>query len=1357
MKYYNISIICIICVLFLNCAFDSEGQIRINSSFQKSLSSPKVKSRKKVIPNAISTDKDTLYAISTKKQNGWLAPLQTVDKKDIGKYPNLYRFSNKNSAGNWCRVESVDGNGSFIAGKFSTYIVKSNERKDSLANDDWKRKIDKTCRLDLISDPLGERVIQERAYDSYGDLIFSFSISPLGTEKNIFVGSYRDTYGLPAEMRNDKDFAYGTLVYIERDKWGNDSIVRYMDSKGYGKPNSDGVFCEQFIYDEFGRLLRDQSMDSNGMLVNDNMGYCGVEYQYDNRHNIIRATYMDDDWKPVKVKNCLDVIRKIYKYDEFNRLIELQYVDEFDCPIGNSKGTHKEIYEYNDFARRIMICGLDVSGNLSPYGTETDRCKSIDHYDENGDILRSTDYDCNGNIIRDFYIHSYLSSYDEDNSAIPFHYDQNDNVKIRKVYKNTYNTYKSTTYLDDGRISNITYYDSEGNIDKNESIPIIEYQYDVSREERPFNNQFLSDLVDIEIYKDAEGIIRQINCCNKDNSYVIDAKYENGYLIEISGKGYKNNENLQVDDLNEFGKVTRCGGSSWMHGYSLRANKTPTGNYNCYYGTDEFGEPNYSEYDDGTIYCYMHKSKIKDNLYLDENNVPITDFKAFKDNCPKYLSIEVTDKIGYEYGFDDNDIVLAINDYCINPLIGNIDFIILKSLLPVLTAGDKKNIKLFHIDPVTLTTSVKNINIDVGSIDEYGFRLHCMYATSRQHERISKMAHQNMETLYYDMINSSHNNIVGISRSSFRDKSPYSVQNGKDAILLGAQIKDFPLINWKYGEDQNKIEKIINLRNNVTDYVDSIPEIVLYVTHDGIRVDTIKTKENKVGCSFFHANVDNDTYLKMRELSKSISWKSQSDHLSSIKDYKNLDDEAKDWLYNRAEVYYQADFEDLSFDIYKKLADVGYAKAYSKLNGCYSYGWGTQQNLKKAEKYAVLGGDEGLSLCRIADKYLNTNKKDKAISLLKKVGPEHYFYDWAQMYLGDAYLTNDTTMALDCYFTALNDCESLAKGFQTKNLINRIRNVDSNVSMMDSIFAVAKKIYSNREYKKSYSIFEALVDYDYDPATLYLSHCLLYGQGTEKDEDMAISLAEQQYYDRKDSDPLYNVGIYFMKNEEFNKAIKIFKKIEKGSSFMTRYNMGKIYANPKFYYNNLNETTKYWVNALSNNNLYNNYKDKLLEIEEFLLSCDVPSQEVIKGLFYLAWEYLDNDVNEKGLSLLQKVYELDPDYSSKHSLFNQKYYIAMHANGIPSVDEYRIFMDNKCMKLYVPDDLQEDHDLYKYKGQKLPIASLNGWNNMPENLMINIFDHIADENVITVEIDSKLVEISTSQLRSSYIHIDQLK
>ncbi len=1358
MRFYN-TVLIIFSVLLLSFSFDCESQIR-NLNINNPTLPQKNKKVKKSILSISTILEDTLYAISIKKQHGWILPLQTVNKKEYKKYPQIYRFTKRNTAGNWCRVECITGRGDLKGKGFNTYIVRSELEKDSLANKDWTKKIFWTCRLDFISDPVGENVIQERAYNSSGNLVYSFSISPLNSNSSVFVGSYRDMYGLPAEMRNDKDFSYGTLVYLERDKWGNDSIVKFMDSKGYVKPNYSGVYCEQFIYDEFGRLLRSQSLDSNGELVNDNLGYCGMEYQYDKRHNKIKAIYMDADWTPSSINIGYNGIKEIYKYDDLSRLIEIKYIDQYDAPMENSLGTHKVVYEYNDFGDKTSTCGFNLLGKLSPYEEGKEYCKSIVNYSPEGNLIGTADYDREGAIVSSSNFSDYLSKVDkDDNTKDSSPNDKNDNVKITKYNDNSY---KRETYSDDGGISNITYYDSNGHIDSLVLVPIKEYLYNVNRDERPFDNQYLSDLIDIEIEKDYKGNITRIFSYNPNYTYYLDALYEHGRLIEISGHTGRFTKTSRTDDLNAYGHLSRCGGTSWMRSYHLNISKTLSNKMSCYFGSDEFGEPNYVDSPDGRIYCYMYKSNTNNNVYVDEDNNPIDDFDALKDRCPKYLSIEVTDKKGYELGVEDNDIVLSINDYKINPFISDYDFSTLKSLLPVLTAGEKKNICLFHIDPVSLQTSVKTIEIDEGNVEDYGIRLHCMYATTRQHERIAAMNHEEMDNLFYDKIMSSKNKVVVISKSEFRDKSPYTMQNGKDAILLAAQINDFPLINWKYGDDEEKIEKIVALRNNVKDYVDTIPTITLYLTDDGKTIKTISTKESAIGCSFWHANLDDQDHLDMRNLSQSITFATRDDNFISSKNYKDLDDESKDKIFRYADVYHKAGFYEISFEIFQKLAKSECSKAEQVLARYYAYGLGVKKDLKLAEKLALISNDSGHSMCDIAESFIEENQNDKIVNLLKNIKKDERYFDMAQMYIGDGYLHNDTALALDYYIKALNINYSIAAHDLTYDLINRIRKIDSSPLMLDSIYSVGIKLFDDNKDKQAYHIFKALVDCEYYEALHYLSFQTLYGYGVRQDVDQATFLAKTFLEKENNAFGIINVAEFHLKKNEYNKAIKLLLPISQKGSYQlyADYYLGKIYSNPNYFEKNLQKSLQYTIKALSFSYYYDRYKEELPEVEEFLLSNKTLYTEVAKGLYYISLHYLNHDINDKSLDLLREINDIDPNFAEEKFIsYYRTYYRAMHANGIPSIDEYNEFMENKRMVLYVPYDLGEDHELYKFKGQKLPIVSLNGWNNSQESIMNNIFDNISDENIIKIEVDSKIEElsISDSDVLKDYIYLETNK
>ena len=156
-------------------------------------------------------------------------------------------------------------------------------------------------------------------------------------------------------------------------------------------------------------------------------------------------------------------------------------------------------------------------------------------------------------------------------------------------------------------------------------------------------------------------------------------------------------------------------------------------------------------------------------------------------------------------------------------------------------------------------------------------------------------------------------------------------------------------------------------------------------------------------------------------------------------------------------------------------------------------------------------------------------------------------------------------------------------------------------------------------------------------------------------------------------------------------------------------------------------------------------------MEEILLSHPTKSSDIAHCVFYLAWEYLDNAQTVKALDLLRKVLDVYPEISKENSLFNSKYYQAMHDNGIPSTEEYESFIKSTRAMLYIPDINDESSDLYAYRGQYFPIVSLNGWNKNPDCQMTNIFKDITNDNKVFVEVDSKAIEVPAHMFDPSNI------
>ena len=95
----------------------AKSHVRVNISHTTS-NTKGVKNGNKVISN------DTIYCSQTKKQYGWFAPMDTITKDIAWHRGYSFRFTNKNVAGHWLRMECIDSYGHYVKGSLSPYILK---------------------------------------------------------------------------------------------------------------------------------------------------------------------------------------------------------------------------------------------------------------------------------------------------------------------------------------------------------------------------------------------------------------------------------------------------------------------------------------------------------------------------------------------------------------------------------------------------------------------------------------------------------------------------------------------------------------------------------------------------------------------------------------------------------------------------------------------------------------------------------------------------------------------------------------------------------------------------------------------------------------------------------------------------------------------------------------------------------------------------------------------------------------------------------------------------------------------------------------------------------------------------------
>lgn len=792
---------------------------------------------------------DTVFAIQTAKQHGWFIPNGIITKEQVSHRYSSVMFTGKNKQGHWTKVETINAYGGHSKGQFLPYILR-NGGVDNSANSEWVKKLENNCIIELIADPQGINVIQERVYDDHQNLLFVYSRTPIGLDehgKREYIGTYKDMYGLPAEMRKSEGYTYGTIVKIIEDTWGNDSIMEYLDAKGVNKLNADSVYRSVHIHDKNGQELRFGSQNEKNEYVLDSWGNCGVIQTWNEDHTMASAMYTDNKWNPMimpseKSREKCGVVQVIYKYDNYKRVIEEKFVDEVGNPMANIYGTHTINYKYDDKGNQIECYGLDLVGNLSTI-SDNEIAKYTNVFDENGRELSLSLWDKQMQLVEsDNFISKRETRYDSEGKMtqtteysakngiplISYQYQEDNRVK-----KWTYKDWYQIDSLDiKGRTTSEWFYTSDHklfNCDDGWAYKKRTYK-DIGHTTISTEEFFDSGLNPIS----CSGFTKIVcidDSINQTSQYY---KYNFDKLTEC----YKRLSNLTSvlpygqSDTNGFGVTCRSGGASGVRHYNAEVLWAPypdrvTGiNISSLIAKDEFNEPDYLVSDDGTIYYYQ-KNQKRGNIRFDANNNEIEDGSKFKDSLPKIMSIEVTDSSAYKIGLRDNDLIICYGKYSVNldEIITCSDFRRDWAVRSVLDATDSKRMVVFRIADASNNEyglyEIKNLS---GTCSELGFIPHMRFLTEKQKNRITEVIKKE-ESKSNPLISSSDikgknyvegdNMILMTCTDLYRNirNEPYGSTVKDAAILLGTCVKDRHL-KWSVDKENStsSFEEILGTR-----------------------------------------------------------------------------------------------------------------------------------------------------------------------------------------------------------------------------------------------------------------------------------------------------------------------------------------------------------------------------------------------------------------------------------------------------------------------------------------------------------------------------------------------------------------
>ena len=230
----------------------------------------------------------------------WLEGLGApITQEEADTLPLYFKLSIKSKGGHWQHVEAMRANHPTTAHNIHSYLLDTNHDYGNEVDARWVQRLQSVCQWYFFSDPAGQQVFEERAYDAEGNMMYAFTPVPISND--VVVGSYTDALGMPAEVVEDTTLYYGTVVRIQYTPEGYDHTIRYMDGAGYVRPNVDGIYEKHLDYDPDvpGRITTITYGNPVGFLMEDRNGICITHYTYNNMGDIISTSYANREGEPL--------------------------------------------------------------------------------------------------------------------------------------------------------------------------------------------------------------------------------------------------------------------------------------------------------------------------------------------------------------------------------------------------------------------------------------------------------------------------------------------------------------------------------------------------------------------------------------------------------------------------------------------------------------------------------------------------------------------------------------------------------------------------------------------------------------------------------------------------------------------------------------------------------------------------------------------------------------------------------------------------------------------------------------------------------------------------------------------------
>lgn len=335
------------------------------------------------------------YFLNVTKKNGWYIGVgKQLAEDELSHIPSYYKLSSKNRNGNWTFMQAYNSYGSLATNhSIGTYLVNPNSEFDTNGNTDIVEQLKTVCQWMIVPNEHTNMVAQELGLDDSGNIIYCYTPSKIAEGK--YSGSYTDAYGIPIYMRTDSignHEGYANFVQITWDKYGYDSLLVFVDEKGYAKPNKDGAYQTKKIYNSNGTQRLEASLNILGEPMNDLFSNCGWRNEYDEWGNHTKAEYFDANGNPYNGTLGSDMVYGYeFEYDQYHREVKRFFLDEFGKRTTNSLGVYTIEQEHDSHGNQTHYVFLDRDGHEIA-GDTLGIAESYTKWDNNGNLLSFSFY-----------------------------------------------------------------------------------------------------------------------------------------------------------------------------------------------------------------------------------------------------------------------------------------------------------------------------------------------------------------------------------------------------------------------------------------------------------------------------------------------------------------------------------------------------------------------------------------------------------------------------------------------------------------------------------------------------------------------------------------------------------------------------------------------------------------------------------------------------------------------------------------------------------------------------------------------------------------------------------------------------